>query len=114
MNNAIHYFSQKETVNRKIDKGLLGIRGRQANEFAELGLPILPGFIVDSTLAADLECEPVWSLVKPYLEKCSGLVGKTFADAGNPLLAKIVISPNLAIANYPTLHIFQKKICKVF
>ena len=106
MNNAIHYFSQKETVNRKIDKGLLGIRGRQANEFAELGLPILPGFIVDSTLAAGLECEPVWSLVKPYLEKCSSLVGKTFGDAGNPLLAKIVISPNLAITNYPALHNF--------
>ena len=106
MNNSIHYFSQKETVNRKIDKGLLGIRGRQANEFAELGLPILPGFILDSTLAADLECEPVWSLVKPYLEKCSGLVGKTYADAGNPLLVKIVISPNLAIANYPALHNF--------
>ena len=105
-NNAIHYFSQKETVNKKVDKGLLGIRGRQANEFAELGLPILPGFIIDSTLAANLADEPILPMVTPCLKKCIELVGKTFGDAGNPLLVKVVISPNLAIANYPTLHNF--------
>jgi pyruvate,orthophosphate dikinase len=104
--NAIHFFSQKETVGKKIDKGLLGIRGRQSNEFAELGLPILPGFIFDSTLAADLESEAVYRLSASYLAKCSALVGKTYGDAKNPLLVKIVISPNLAIANYPTLHNF--------
>ncbi len=106
MNKSIHYFSQKETVDKKIDKGLLGIRGRQANEFAELGLPILPGVIVDSTLASGLEEASVWEMIEPYLEKCSAVVGKSFGNAGNPLLVKIVISPNLAIANYPTLHNF--------
>ncbi len=103
---SIHYFSQKETVNKKIDKGLLGIRGRQANEFAELGLPILPGFIIDSELASALGNESVYKLVTPFLKKCSDLVGKTFGNLENPLLVKMVISPNLAIANYPTLHNF--------
>ena len=104
--NAVHFFSQKETVGKKVDKGLLGIRGRQANEFAELGLPILPGFIFDSTIAASLESEPICHMSLPYFEKCSALVGKSFGDSKNPLLVKIVISPNLAIANYPTLHNF--------
>jgi pyruvate,orthophosphate dikinase len=104
--NAVHFFSQKETVGKKVDKGLLGIRGRQANEFAELGLPILPGFIFDSSIASALETEPICRMSLPYFEKCSALVGKVFGDSRNPLLVKIVISPNLAIANYPTLHNF--------
>nr|HPO03281.1 hypothetical protein [Treponemataceae bacterium] len=56
---SVHFFSQKETVNKKIDPKLLGIRGRQANEFAELGLPILPGFIFDASVAHLLKGEPV-------------------------------------------------------
>ncbi len=103
---SIHFFSQKETVSPKIDRGLLGIRGRQANEFAELGLPLLPGFIIDADLASALEDEPVGELVAPYLRKCSEVVGKSFGDLDNPLLVKLVMSPNLAIANYPTLHNF--------
>ena len=108
MNNtrAIHYFSQKETVNKKIDKSVLGIRGRQSNEFAELGLPILPGFIFDASVASELGSECVYKTASPFLAKCSELVGKTYGDKENPLLVKMVISPNLAIANYPTLHNF--------
>ena len=92
MNNSIHYFSQKETVNKKIDKNLLGIRGRQANEFAELGLPILPGFIIDSTIASTLEQLNVYPMVSDSILKCSSVVGKSFGNAGNPLLVKLVIS----------------------
>jgi len=104
--NSIHFFSQKETVSKKIDKNLLGIRGRQLNEFAELGLPILPGFILDSNIAAELDSLPVFEMVEACLEKCNALVGKSYGNPSNPLLVKIVISPNLAIANYPTLHNF--------
>ncbi len=106
MKDAIHFFSQDTTVGKKIDSALLGIRGRQANEFAELGLPILPGFIIDSSLAASLGGEPVYKGVAPYLKMCNAKVGKTFSDPEHPLLVKIVISPNLAITNYPTLHNF--------
>ena len=104
--NSIHFFSQNETVSKKIDKNLLGIRGRQANEFAELGLPILPGFIIDSSVASNLENTKMYTLVSPYLKKCNALVGKSYGDTKNPLLVKLVISPNLAITNYPTLHNF--------
>ncbi len=103
---SIHYFSEKETVGKKIDKNLLGIRGRQANEFAELGLPILPGFIIDAGLMPELKKIQISKDVAPYLEKCGKETGKYFGDPARPMLVKLVISPNLAIANYPTLHNF--------
>ena len=106
ISDSIHYFSEKETVGKKIDKNLLGIRGRQANEFAELGLPILPGFIIDAGLMPDLKKINVEKEILPYLEKCGKETGKYFGDPSRPMLIKLVISPNLAIANYPTLHNF--------
>lgn len=106
ISNAIHFFSQDTMVGKKIDNALLGIRGRQANEFAQLGLPILPGFILDARIASSLAGESVFKAIAPYLRRCNDLVGKTFGNQDHPLLVKIVISPNLAITNYPTLHNF--------
>lgn len=106
MSGSIHYFSEKETVSKNTDMNLLGIRGRRANEFAELKLPILPGFVIDSALAADLGEADIMAEIAPYLEKCGKDTGKYFASAENPMLVKLVISPNLVIANYPTLHNF--------
>ncbi|MFA6432927.1 MAG: putative PEP-binding protein [Candidatus Paceibacterota bacterium] len=102
----VHFFSQKESIAKGVDKETLGQRGRQANEFSELGFPILPGFIIDSVVASKLAKRDVLDAVKPYLKKVSGIVAKTYGDADEPLLLKIVISPNLTISNYPTLHNF--------
>ncbi|CEM62128.1 pyruvate, phosphate dikinase [Treponema phagedenis] len=103
---SIHFFSSNEAVNKKLDKQLLGIRGRQANEFAELRLPILPGIIIDASVAYDLENEKIIPVLKPFLEKFATISKKAYADETNPMLLKIVVSPNLVIANYPTLHNF--------
>jgi len=102
----VHFFSQKDSIAKGVDKETLGQRGRQANEFAELGFPILPGFIIDSVVASKLAKQDVLDAVKPYMKKVSGIVAKTYGDAREPLLLKIVISPNLTISNYPTLHNF--------
>ncbi|HET7838210.1 MAG TPA: putative PEP-binding protein, partial [Rectinemataceae bacterium] len=102
----IHFFSQKETVKKGVGAEKLGMRGRQANEFAELSLPILPGFIIDCDAAPRLAGEDVLGLIRPHLKKVEEIVGKSFGDSKNPLLFKIVVSPNLAISNYPTLHDF--------
>lgn len=102
----VHFFSQKDSIPRGVDLETLGQRGRQANEFAELGFPILPGFIIDSIVASDLENQDVVSAVKPLLKKISAVVEKSYGDSSEPLLLKIVISPNLTISNYPTLHNF--------
>jgi len=106
MDKRIHFFSHIDVISKKVDPELLGIRGRQANEFADLGFPILPGFILDSQLASYLDKEDISKDVKNLLSKCSALVGKTYGDAENPMLLKIVVSSNLAVSNYPTLHNF--------
>jgi pyruvate,orthophosphate dikinase len=106
MKDNIHFFSQNDTVKKVIDLEKLGQRGRQAIEFAELALPILPGFIYDAAIAAGIQKERPLELGKAQLKKVEELVGKQLGDAKNPLLFKIVVSPNLAISNYPTLHNF--------
>ncbi|MDR1948486.1 MAG: pyruvate, phosphate dikinase [Spirochaetaceae bacterium] len=104
MDNRIHFFSHKDVVPKNIAPELLGIRGRQANEFAELGFPILPGFILDTTIASDLQSVDIKKDLNTLLNKCAAIVGKTYGDPENPLLLKIVVSSNLAVSNYPALH----------
>ena len=106
MDNRIHFFSQSDVIPKKIDPEKLGIRGRQANEFAELGFPILPGFILDTDIASDIKPAEIKKDVAVLLEKCAGLVGKRYGDPANPMLVKVVISTNLAISTYPALHNF--------
>jgi pyruvate,orthophosphate dikinase len=106
MKDNIHFFSQKENVKKGIDLEKLGMRGRQANEFAELSLPILPGFVIDSDTASSLGDYEVADEIRPFVKKIEVIVGKSLGNAKNPLLFKIVVSPNLAVSNYPTLHDF--------
>jgi pyruvate,orthophosphate dikinase len=106
MDPRMHFFSQKDVISAKIAPEYLGIRGRQANEFAELGFPILPGFIIDSRLASVLNTEVFPKEIKANLKRCSEIVGKQFGNPENPMLLKLVISTNLAVSNYPTLHNF--------
>jgi pyruvate,orthophosphate dikinase len=106
MDKRIHFFSQKDIISKNVDPELLGIRGRQANEFAELGFPILPGFILDSSLASAVKGEAIRKDINVLLDKCAGIVGKKPGDREKPLLLKIVVSPNLAVSDYPTLHNF--------
>jgi pyruvate,orthophosphate dikinase len=106
MDNRIHFFSDIDVIPKKVAPELLGIRGRQANEFAELGFPILPGFILDTTLASAIKAGEIKKDINLLLDKCAGIVGKKYGDAENPMLLKIVVSSNLAVTTYPTLHNF--------
>jgi pyruvate,orthophosphate dikinase len=106
MDNRIHFFSQIDVIPRKIEPEKLGIRGRQANEFAELGFPILPGFILDTDIASEIKPGEIKKDIASLLDKCAGIVGKKYGDPENPMLLKVVISSNLAITTYPALHNF--------
>ncbi|MDR1505942.1 MAG: pyruvate, phosphate dikinase [Treponema sp.] len=106
MDNRIHFFSQIDVIPKKVEPELLGIRGRQANEFAELGFPILPGFIIDANLASEINPQAIRKDIFSLLGKCAAIVGKSYGDSDNPMLLKVVISPNLAVSTYPTLHNF--------
>jgi pyruvate, orthophosphate dikinase len=106
MDTRIHFFSQNISIPSKVSSNLLGIRGRQANEFAELAFPILPGIILDTEIASDIDVKKIKKDISELLGKCAKLVAKTYGDPKNPMLLKVVISSNLAITNYPTLHNF--------
>jgi len=105
MDSRIHFFSQNNVIPSKTKPELLGIRGRQANEFAELAFPILPGIILDTDIASEIDPKAGKDIFE-LMEKCEKLVGKKYGDEENPLLLKVVISSNLAITNYPALHNF--------
>ena len=104
MKNNIHLFSKKEFVKDSDILEKIGIRGREANAFASLNLPILPGFIIDSDLAGKIEETDLKNYLQDNMKKVETETKKVFGNAENPMLAKIVISPNLAIVRYPTLH----------
>ena len=106
MDSRIHFFSQKDVIPSKVNPELLGIRGRQANEFAELQFPILPGFIINTELASVLDAKAVKKDISELLGRCANLAGKTYGDKENPMLLKVIISSNMAISSYPTLHNF--------
>lgn len=101
----MHFFSRTICKNR--ERGKPSDFGKQAMEFAALDLPILPGFIIDASVTAHLDHQDdMKRYLKNYIGKCESDTGKRFGDKENPLLVKVVISPNLAIVSYPTLHNF--------
>ena len=106
LSQSIHFLSNTETLKKNIDKTILGIRGRQLNEFSELGLPVVPGIILDASITQALHQNDPMPALLPLLKKMGTAVKKDFDSAENPLLLKLVISSNLVIANYPTLHNF--------
>jgi pyruvate, orthophosphate dikinase len=106
MKKNIHFFDQGEATTKPQVLERIGIRGRLAMELAELDLPILPGFLIDAGVSAHLADFDIWAALRPWIDRLAKLTGKTFGDAENPMLVKIVVSPNLVIASYPTLHNF--------
>ncbi len=106
MKKNIHFFDQGEANVKPQVLEKIGIRGRLAMELADLELPILPGFIIDAEVAAHLKEYKIRPILEPWFDRLAKLTGKTFGDSQNPMLVKIVISPNLVIAAYPTLHNF--------
>jgi pyruvate,orthophosphate dikinase len=106
MKKNIHFFAQGEANVKPQVLEKIGIRGRLAMELADLDLPILPGFIIDADVASHIKDYAIRPILEPWFDKLAKLTGKTFGDSANPMLVKIVISPNLVIATYPTLHNF--------
>ncbi len=104
MKNNIHFFSATEHAKNAAILETIGTRGRDVMDLAELGLPILPGFILDSELTATLKDQPLTASLKTSFKRLEPKVGKVFGDTGNPMLVKIVISPSLVIATHPVLH----------
>ena len=100
----IIYFN-KDT--KKVDKRSLkkaGIRGRRALELANMGLPIAPGFIIDSELTKELPKINVKENLKKYIGMLEKDMKKGFGDPKKPLLLKVVLSSDLNIPFFPSIH----------
>ncbi|RKX83698.1 MAG: pyruvate, phosphate dikinase [Spirochaetes bacterium] len=106
MKKNIHYFSKSDFISKENILEKIGIRGRRAMELASLNLPILPGFVIDADISSHLDKYEIVEDIKPFFSNISSLTGKQYNSPDNPMLIKVVISPNLVIATYPTLHNF--------
>ncbi len=99
----IYSFSQQGcTADREV-WARSGKRGQRALELAELKMPVVPGFILDSRVCARLAQADVRSLMQQGIPPIEQLIGRKFGDPENPLLLKVVCSANLALPIYPTV-----------
>ncbi len=103
MENIIYFNKDLQEVDEKT-KRKLGIRGRRAVDLAAMGLPIAPGFIIDSELTKKLPQANVKQLIKTYVDKLEKDTKKKFGDPQKPLLLKVVLSSDLNIPNFPSIH----------
>ncbi|MDC7232281.1 MAG: pyruvate, phosphate dikinase, partial [Spirochaetales bacterium] len=86
---------------------VLGYRGRRLMHLAGLGIPILPGYILSNdALLDELETPGVnSSKVQSSMANMEDVLGKKFGDNANPLLIKLVLSPQLnMIDTFSSLH----------
>ncbi|MCD6396273.1 MAG: hypothetical protein J7L71_01915, partial [Spirochaetaceae bacterium] len=67
MKKNIHFFSRNSYIKNNDIREKLGIRGKEAMDFAALDLPILPGFILDSNIAAHLVDKDIITNIKPLV-----------------------------------------------
>ena len=92
---------------KKIDPAKMrqiGVRGRRAVELAEMGLPVAPGFIIDSTLTKKLPDMNVKELLAGYIAQIEKETKKVFGDPKKPLLLKVVVSSDLNVPHFPSIH----------
>jgi len=82
----------------------IGIRGRRAVDLASMGLPIAPGFIIDSELTMKLPQVNLKERLKTHIKNLEKDTKKKFGDKDKPLLLKVVISSDLNVPFFPSIH----------
>ncbi len=103
MDNIINFNKDLKEVDDKIFKKA-GIRGRRALELAKMGLPIAPGFIIDSDLTKKLPRTNIKQLIKTAITQVEKDIDKTFGNPKKPLLLKVVLSSDLIVPFFPSIH----------
>jgi pyruvate, orthophosphate dikinase len=103
MDNIIFFNKDLKLDNEKV-LSKLGIRGRRAVELASMGLPIVPGFIIDSELTLKLPQMNIKEQILNYIEQVEKETKKKFGDNKKPLFLKLVLSSDLNIPFFPSIH----------
>jgi pyruvate,orthophosphate dikinase len=103
MSSIIYFNKDLKDVNEKA-LAKAGIRGKRALELAAMGLPIVPGFIIDSDLTMKLGQVNIKEKISSYIEQLEKETKKKFGDTKKPMLLKIVISSDLNVPFFPSIH----------
>jgi len=82
----------------------LGIRGRRAVDLAMMGFPIAPGFIINSELTKKLPHVNLKEILKTYIGNIEKETKKKYGDPQKPLMLKVVLSSDLNVPNFPSIH----------
>ncbi len=103
MENIIYFNKDLKDVDDKTRKKL-GIRGKRAVDLALMGLPIAPGFIIDSELTKKLPQINLKEILKTHIDRLEKETKKGFGDVKKPLLLKVVLSSDLNVPYFPSIH----------
>ncbi len=103
MENIVYFNKNLKDVDEKV-RQRLGIRGRRAVDLAMMGLPIAPGFIIDSVLTQKLPQINVKEILSTYIGQLEKDMKKKYGDADKPLMLKAVLSSDLNVPHFPSIH----------
>ena len=101
----IYPFSEKGCTKDSAVWERVGRRGQRAFELAEMKLPIVPGFVLDSKCTAAIRKgrTKAKDLFRKGLPEIENGIGRKFGDPDNPLLLKVIVSSNLNLPIYPSV-----------
>jgi pyruvate,orthophosphate dikinase len=103
MENIVYFNKDLKELDEKVKKRL-GIRGRRAVELAMMGLPIAPGFIIDSELTRKLPQVNLKEFLKTHIDHLEKETKKGYGDTKKPLLLKVVLSSDFNVPYFPSIH----------
>jgi pyruvate,orthophosphate dikinase len=103
MENIVYFNKDLKDLDEKTKKRL-GIRGRRAVELAMMGLPIAPGFIIDSELTRKLPQVNLKEFLKTHIDRLEKETKKGYGDPKKPLLLKVVLSSDFNVPYFPSIH----------
>src|SRR5512136_2146210 len=103
MENIIYFNKDLKQLDEKV-RARLGIRGRRAVDLAMMGLPIAPGFIIDSVLTQKLPQINLKEILSSYIGQLEKDTKKKYGDAEKPLMLKVVLSSDLNVPHFPSIH----------
>ncbi|MCL2156242.1 MAG: PEP-utilizing enzyme [Leptospirales bacterium] len=103
MKNIIYFDKEFKLENEKV-LSKIGIRGRRAAELASMNLPIVPGFMIDSDLTVKLSQTNIKELITSQIADIEKETKKKFGDDKKPLFLKLVVSSDLNVPFFPSIH----------
>ncbi|MEW5826900.1 MAG: pyruvate, phosphate dikinase [Candidatus Bipolaricaulota bacterium] len=92
---SVYFFAKGQTDGNASMKSLLGGKGANLADMAELGIPVPPGFTITTEVCAHYQDhggklpEGLRAEVEQSLRQLEAITGKRFGDAENPLLLSV-------------------------